>query len=77
MFVQVQAVKIAPKVQKCTYQKVDASSQEVDASSQWFCNVDINTQEEKENHQIVLLQRKLIVQKSWNSGKLTQNQWWG
>ena len=33
MFVQVQAVKSTPKVQKHTYQKVDASSQEVDASS--------------------------------------------
>ena len=34
MFVQVQAVKSAPKVQKYTYHKVNASSQEVGASSQ-------------------------------------------
>ena len=33
MFVQVQAIKSTPKVQKHTYQKVDASSQGVDASS--------------------------------------------
>ena len=32
MFVQVQAVKSTPKVKKGTYQKVDASSQEIDAS---------------------------------------------
>ena len=34
MFVQVQAVKSTPKVQKCTSLKVDASSQQVGASSQ-------------------------------------------
>ena len=68
MFVQVQAVKSAPKVKKCTYQKVDASSRKLMLLPWGFYYVDVNTQEEKEkqdqNHQIVLLQRKLIEQKS-------------